>query len=135
MKELRATPHVLLICGVSHLDLVSTAPFLVQVGHFDNQIHYSCTTYRQSCTRRIFPRPQSRILRSPIGAHLFPLSQFPTQFAPHPIWCEDLALKEKARDLEPLAWCFMERVTGIEPALSAWKAEVLPLNHTRDLQR
>ena len=25
----------------------------------------------------------------------------------------------------------MERVTGIEPALSAWKAEVLPLNHTR----
>ena len=29
----------------------------------------------------------------------------------------------------------MERVTGIEPALSAWKAEVLPLNHTRDLQR
>ena len=25
----------------------------------------------------------------------------------------------------------MERVTGIEPALSAWEAEVLPLNHTR----
>ena len=25
----------------------------------------------------------------------------------------------------------MERVTGIEPALTAWKAEVLPLNHTR----
>ena len=43
--------------------------------------------------------------------------------------------KKKARDLEPLAWCFMERVTGIEPALSAWKAEVLPLNHTRNLQR
>ena len=42
---------------------------------------------------------------------------------------------KKARSFEPLAWCFMERVTGIEPALSAWKAEVLPLNHTRDLQR
>jgi hypothetical protein len=26
---------------------------------------------------------------------------------------------------------FMERVTGIEPALSAWEAEVLPLNYTR----
>ena len=26
---------------------------------------------------------------------------------------------------------FLERVTGIEPASSAWKAEVLPLNHTR----
>lgn len=25
----------------------------------------------------------------------------------------------------------MERVAGIEPALSAWKAEVLPLNYTR----
>ena len=24
-----------------------------------------------------------------------------------------------------------ERVTGIEPALSAWEAEVLPLNYTR----
>ncbi len=25
-----------------------------------------------------------------------------------------------------------ERVTGIEPALSAWEAEVLPLNYTRE---
>jgi hypothetical protein len=25
----------------------------------------------------------------------------------------------------------MERVAGIEPAPSAWKAEVLPLNYTR----
>jgi hypothetical protein len=32
-----------------------------------------------------------------------------------------------------LAWGFvvLERVTGIEPALSAWEAEVLPLNYTR----
>jgi hypothetical protein len=27
----------------------------------------------------------------------------------------------------------MERVMGIEPTLSAWKAEVLPLNYTRKL--
>ncbi len=27
----------------------------------------------------------------------------------------------------------MERVAGIEPAPSAWKAEVLPLNYTRKL--
>ena len=26
---------------------------------------------------------------------------------------------------------FMERVMGIEPTLSAWEAEVLPLNYTR----
>src|SRR5690606_16718108 len=30
------------------------------------------------------------------------------------------------------AWhCKLERVAGIEPASSAWKAEVLPLNYTR----
>ena len=36
-----------------------------------------------------------------------------------------------------LTWAFgLERVTGIEPALSAWEADVLPLNYTRtDLQR
>ena len=26
----------------------------------------------------------------------------------------------------------VERVTGIEPALSAWEADVLPLNYTRE---
>ena len=31
-----------------------------------------------------------------------------------------------------LTWVFVvERVTGIEPALSAWEADVLPLNYTR----
>ncbi len=29
----------------------------------------------------------------------------------------------------------LERVMGIEPTLSAWEAEVLPLNYTRDSQR
>ena len=29
----------------------------------------------------------------------------------------------------------MERVTGIEPAFSAWEADVLPLNYTRALWR
>jgi hypothetical protein len=27
---------------------------------------------------------------------------------------------------------WMERTTGIEPALSAWEAEVLPLNYIRE---
>src|SRR3954447_16097483 len=32
-----------------------------------------------------------------------------------------------------LAWSLSsERVTGIEPALSAWEADVLPLNYTRE---
>ncbi len=29
----------------------------------------------------------------------------------------------------------LERVMGIEPTQSAWKAEVLPLNYTRKLSR
>ena len=29
----------------------------------------------------------------------------------------------------------MERVAGIEPAYSAWKADVLPLNYTRGILR
>ena len=34
-----------------------------------------------------------------------------------------------------LTWRFaLERVTGIEPALSAWEADVLPLNYTRALE-
>lgn len=35
-----------------------------------------------------------------------------------------------------LTWpcAFLERVTGIEPALSAWKAGVLPLNYTREMK-
>ena len=32
-----------------------------------------------------------------------------------------------------LAYHFMERVIGIEPTQSAWKAEILPLNYTRRL--
>src|SRR5215475_5567818 len=28
---------------------------------------------------------------------------------------------------------WMERVTGIEPAFSAWEADVLPLNYTREV--
>ena len=30
---------------------------------------------------------------------------------------------------------FLERVKGIEPSSSAWKAEVLPLNYTREMGR
>ena len=34
--------------------------------------------------------------------------------------------------ISPLTWGYaLERVTGIEPALSAWEADVLPLNYTR----
>ena len=33
-----------------------------------------------------------------------------------------------------LTWAFvLERVTGIEPAFSAWEADVLPLNYTREV--
>ena len=40
--------------------------------------------------------------------------------------------KPKLASETSLTWRFvLERVTGIEPALSAWEADVLPLNYTR----
>ena len=34
-----------------------------------------------------------------------------------------------------MTWDFgVERVTGIEPAFSAWEADVLPLNYTREVE-
>ena len=40
--------------------------------------------------------------------------------------------KLKLAGKSSLTWRFaLERVTGIEPALSAWEADVLPLNYTR----
>src|SRR5699024_894835 len=43
----------------------------------------------------------------------------------------DLSRRE-CRNPRSVTWGFhLERVTGIEPALSAWEAEVLPLNYTR----
>jgi hypothetical protein len=46
------------------------------------------------------------------------------------------AAEVQVRDCCPdLGFFSLERVTGIEPALSAWEADVLPLNYTRaDLQ-
>ena len=38
------------------------------------------------------------------------------------LWCVSRGFKQKQA---------MERETGIEPAPSAWKAEVLPLNYSR----
>ena len=38
--------------------------------------------------------------------------------------------KAEAADAADLGFT-LERVTGIEPALSAWEADVLPLNYTR----
>ncbi len=35
------------------------------------------------------------------------------------------------RSLSGLPFDYLERVSGIEPPSSAWKAEVLPLNYTR----
>jgi hypothetical protein len=43
--------------------------------------------------------------------------------------------RPSVRNLLP-TWAFaLERMTGIEPALSAWEADVLPLNYIRRLCR
>ena len=36
-------------------------------------------------------------------------------------------------DIDQIDFRFMERVTGIEPASSAWEAEALPLDDTRKM--
>ena len=46
----------------------------------------------------------------------------------------DASREEREHDEGPGPWVRglrVERMTGIEPALSAWEAEVLPLNYTR----
>ena len=40
-------------------------------------------------------------------------------------------IKPQTQDSVLTCRCTVERVTGIEPALSAWEADVLPLNYTR----
>ena len=44
----------------------------------------------------------------------------------------DLLGKSKSDSLVLQHFSCVERVTGIEPALSAWEADVLPLNYTRE---
>jgi hypothetical protein len=44
-----------------------------------------------------------------------------------------VALQVTAEASTTVAPSFLERVMGIEPTPSAWKAEVLPLNYTRRL--
>jgi hypothetical protein len=40
--------------------------------------------------------------------------------------------KAQVRDGHRVTWAFvLERMTGIEPAYSAWEADVLPLNYIR----
>jgi hypothetical protein len=41
------------------------------------------------------------------------------------------AFEEKRATQRSPSYNLMERVRGIEPPQSAWKAEVLPLNYTR----
>ncbi len=41
------------------------------------------------------------------------------------------ALEPNSKTTALAATLPLERVTGIEPALSAWEADVLPLNYTR----
>ena len=47
--------------------------------------------------------------------------------------CQELGRPSCGGKKVPLTWTFVEeRVTGIEPAFSAWEADVLPLNYTRE---
>ena len=45
---------------------------------------------------------------------------------------DTVRLSTRCATKQPLSWCFRERMTGIEPAFSAWEADVLPLNYIRE---
>ncbi len=54
-------------------------------------------------------------------------------FEPSKSATADLQSAPFGRSGTPPKWnAFLERVKGIEPSRSAWKAEVLPLNYTRN---
>jgi hypothetical protein len=42
-----------------------------------------------------------------------------------------LAVPLKPRNFQDLPRVLVERATGIEPALSAWEADVMPFHYTR----
>ena len=55
----------------------------------------------------------------------------------HRIFTSGLGTSEErrwktARRKQPLTRVYVERMTGIEPAYSAWEADVLPLNYIRE---
>ena len=52
-------------------------------------------------------------------------------FEPSKSWTVDLQSTAFDRSATPPQGTSLERVEGIEPSQSAWKADVLPLNYTR----
>ena len=52
-------------------------------------------------------------------------------FEPSKAWPVDLQSTAFDRSATPPRRTSLERVEGIEPSQSAWKADVLPLNYTR----
>jgi hypothetical protein len=67
--------------------------------------------------RTVRPKPWSRLANGPLMARTV---------------SDDLRLVRPGLAENRLTCCYtVERVTGIEPALSAWEADVLPLNYTR----
>ena len=52
-------------------------------------------------------------------------------FEPSKSWTVDLQSTAFDRSATPPGETSLERVEGIEPSQSAWKADVLPLNYTR----
>ena len=73
----------------------------------------------QKCPRPCSPVPTASNAPSPTGCHLEATSG-----------AEPGRVTTRARTVT-VRTLRLERVTGIEPALSAWEAEVLPLNYTR----
>ncbi len=77
------------------------------------------------------PRLSPRFARCRVGKN-----SPPDCFFPQPYGCSLLVrfpFTQKKRSRTPLGaqLLFLERTTGIEPAYSAWEADVLPMNYVR----
>ena len=96
------------------------------------QAPYSLTlpaSTRESTNREDAPQPESATARSLSAA---PRTQpQPPENRPRTAKTPLRTLPGKPGNLCIQSDVLLERVTGIEPALSAWEAEVLPLNYTR----
>ena len=104
--------------------LGSPAPLGCAVASLDDN-----TTVGERCEGRIQLLQGRRPGRAPRPLHTWPIRRVtPSSWRP----IRALERRKPRRRKHRLTWAFMlERVTGIEPAFSAWEADVLPLNYTR----
>ena len=124
--------------------LPRTPPARTSPGSLSPLVWFSCATceprFRQAappryeharaCSRRRSSRKRKTQLHGQSGPRAQVPDLSPTE-SEKPRTSDKRVLAETGRDLFVRAGRLMERVKGIEPSYSAWKAAALPLSYTR----